>query len=497
MPAHIMALDQGTTSSRAIVFDEAGRVVASAQEALRAQYPEPGWVEQDPHEILRTQLAAAQGAIERAGIAATDIAALGITNQRETTIVWDRHTGEPVGNAVVWQCRRTAGLCEQLTNAGWADSIREKTGLVIDPYFSATKVRWILDNLPGARARAERGDLLFGTVDTWLIHRLTAGRVHATDVSNASRTMLLNIHMLDWDDGILAELRIPPSMLPEVRRSSEVYGNTESGLLGASLPIASSIGDQQSALFGQACFDRGMAKNTYGTGCFLLMNTGEEPVRSRNGLLTTIAWGLPGGTCYALEGSVFVAGAAVQWLRDEVGLIASASETEGLARSVPDTAGVYLVPAFVGLGAPYWDAAARGALLGLTRGAGRAHLVRAALESMAYQTADVLHAMEEDLGAGLPELRVDGGAAVNDFLLQFQADILKVPVVRPAVVETTALGAAYLAGLAVGVWAGTEDLSAQWSAESRFEPAIDEARRERLLRGWHRAVERAMHWAAE
>ncbi|MBM3501168.1 MAG: glycerol kinase GlpK [Armatimonadetes bacterium] len=494
MAKYVMALDQGTTSSRAIIFDEFGGIRASAQEELRAIYPQPGWVEQDPEEIADTQLAAARGALARAGLEAGDLAAIGIANQRETTLVWERETGEPVGNAIVWQCRRTAPLCEALRDGGSAEAVREKTGLVIDPYFSGTKVRWILDNLPGAQARAERGELLFGTVDTWLLHRLTGGRLHVTDVSNASRTLLFNIHSLDWDGDILRELRIPRAMLPEVRRSSEVYGATDAQALGGAVPLAACIGDQQGALFGQACFARGMAKNTYGTGCFLLMNTGEQPAPSQHGLLTTVAWGLPSGTTYALEGSVFVAGAAVQWLRDELKLIASASESEALAGSVPDTGGAYLVPAFVGLGAPYWDAEARGALVGLTRGTSRAHVVRAALESMAYQTADVLRAMEADLSGALPELRVDGGAAVNDCLLQFQADILDAPVVRPQGAETTALGAAYLAGLAVGVWNDPEELAGQWREERRFEPRMDSTERERLLAGWAKAVERARGW---
>jgi glycerol kinase len=494
MAQYLMALDQGTTSSRAIVFDEAGAPVAAAQEALRPIYPQPGWVEQRPHEILETQLSAARRALQRAGLAPADLAAIGIANQRETTVVWDRATGEPLGNAIVWQCRRTAGLCETLGRAVGAETIRAKTGLVLDPYFSGTKVRWILDHFPGAQARAERGELLFGTVDAWLIYRLTSGRLHVTDPSNASRTLLFNLHSLDWDDDLLAELRIPRAMLPEVRRSSEVYGATDAEVFGAAVPLAAAIGDQQGALFGQACFSRGMAKNTYGTGCFLLMNTGDEPIPSQHGLLTTVAWGLPGGTTYALEGSVFVAGAAVQWLRDELGLIASADETESLAATVPDTGGTYLVPAFVGLGAPYWDPTARGALVGLTRGTSRAHLVRAALESMAYQTADVLQAMEEDLGSPLPELRVDGGAAVNSFLMQFQADLLQVPVVRPQIVETTALGAAYLAGLAVGLWSTTGDLSTHWRIDRRFAPsALDPAQ---LLAGWRKAVERSRSWEA-
>ncbi|MGQ9731568.1 MAG: glycerol kinase GlpK [Candidatus Zipacnadales bacterium] len=491
MRAHILALDQGTTSSRALLFDESGRIVSLAQQPLKSTFPVPGWVEQDPTDILATQLSAARDAIKQAGISAREIAALGIANQRETTIVWDKQTGQPVYNAIVWQCRRTAALCEELTRAGWSKPVRERTGLVIDPYFSGPKIRWILDNVPGAQTRAEQGELLFGTVDTWLIYQLTRGQAHVTDFSNASRTMLFNIHSLDWDETILSQLRIPSLMLPEPRLSSDIYGTSHPDFLGAAVPIAASIGDQQSALFGQACFSRGMAKNTYGTGCFLLMNTGQQAIPSHHGLLTTVAWGLPEATYYALEGSVFVAGAAVQWLRDELGLIGSAVETEQLARSIPSTDGVYLVPAFVGLGAPYWDADARGVIVGLTRGTGRAHLVRAALESMAYQTADVLQAMEEDLGAPLPELRADGGAAVNNFLLEFQADILGAPVVRPQIVETTALGAAYLAGLAVGIWSSTNELTEQWGEQRRFEPMMAAEEREYLVGGWRKAVAKA------
>jgi glycerol kinase len=494
MPKYVMALDQGTTSSRAVLFDRRGAIVATAQRELPAIYPQPGWVEQDPNAILDTQLGAATEAIAGAGITPQDIAAIGITNQRETTIVWDRDTGKPVHNAIVWQCRRTARMCDELSEGGWGEPVRSKTGLVIDPYFSATKVKWILDNVPGARSRAEKGDLLFGNVDTWLIWNLTGGRVHSTDYSNASRTMLFNIHSLEWDDEILGELDIPRSMLPEVAPSSAVYGDTEESTLGAPVPIAGTAGDQQAALFGQACFREGMTKNTYGTGCFLLMNTGQAAVASENGLLTTIAWGVDGRIDYALEGSVFIAGAAIQWLRDELGLIESAAESEKLAAGVEDTSGVYVVPAFVGLGAPYWDASARGTIVGLTRGARREHIVRAALESMAYQAADVLRAMEEDLGASLPELRVDGGAAVNDFLMQFQADILGVPVVRPDVVETTALGAAYLAGLAVGYWGSMGDIEGNWRVQRTFEPGMDDGRRAALLDGWRRAVERAKDW---
>ena len=494
MSKYVMALDQGTTSSRAIIFDHSGRPVAIGQRELAAQYPQPGWVEQRPRDIVTTQLEAAKDAMKAGGVRAVDIAALGITNQRETALVWDRKTGQPIHNAIVWQCRRTAGLCDELTDSGWERPVRERTGLVIDPYFSATKVRWILDNVEGARAAAGRGELAFGTVDSWLLWNLTGGRVHVTDLSNASRTMMFDIHRLCWDEDILQELAIPVSMLPGVVPSSTVYAETD--VLGSWMPIASAVGDQQSALFGQACFGAGMTKNTYGTGCFMLMHTGAEPVQSRNGLLTTIAWGLDDKVEYALEGSVFVAGAAVQWLRDELGLLSTAAESEELARSVEDTHGAYMVPAFTGLGAPYWDSAARGAIVGLTRGVTKAHIVRAALESLAHQTADVLGAMTEDAGGALPELRVDGGASVNDFLMQFQADMLGVPVVRPRVVETTALGAAYLAGLAIGYWDGAEELAAKWEVERTFEPRMDAGEREGLRSGWARAVDRARGWTA-
>ena len=503
MPQYVMALDQGTTSSRAIVFDREGRVVASAQRPLACCFPAPGWVEQDPQEIVRGQIEAAKEALAQGGIEAADLAGIGVANQRETTVVWDRRTGEPIHKAIVWQCRRTAGLCENLRRDGWEGPIGEKTGLVVDPYFSATKVKWLLDQVPGARERAARGELLLGTVDTWLIWSLTRGKLHVTDFSNASRTMLFNIHSLRWDGEVLEALGIPASMLPEVVPSSGVQGCSDREVLGAEVPIAGCAGDQQAALFGQACFRPGMAKNTYGTGCFLLTNTGGRAVKSRSRLLTTIAWGgsvgrgatdLRGRVEYALEGSVFVAGAAIQWLRDELGLITTAAESEVLANSVPDTAGVYLVPAFVGLGAPHWDANARGTIVGLTRGAGRAHLVRAALEAIAYQSADVLRAMEKDAGTSLPELRVDGGATANAFLMQFQADILGLPVVRPASTETTALGAAYLAGLAVGYWTDKSELEASRVVGRRFEPQMDEERRARLLHGWHRAVERAKGW---
>jgi len=489
-----MALDQGTTSSRAILFDRAGRPVASAQEEFPQIFPRPGWVEHDPEDIWRTQVAVARQAMEKAGATADDVAAIGITNQRETTVVWDRRTGEPVYNAIVWQCRRTADRCEELKASGFAETIRARTGLVADAYFSGTKVAWILDNVPGVRARAEAGELAFGTIDTFLLWRLSGGRIHITDYSNASRTQLFNIHTLDWDEEILAELRIPRSLLPEVRPSSACYGETDPALFGRAVPLAGDAGDQQAATFGQACYTVGMAKNTYGTGCFMLLNTGEQAVSSERGLLTTIAWGLDGKVIYALEGSVFIAGAAVQWLRDELGIIERSVDIEPLAASVPDSGGVYLVPAFVGLGAPYWDQYARGAILGLTRGSGRAHIARATLESIAYQTRDVLEAMRADSGIELNELRVDGGAARNDLLMQFQADILGVPVLRPVVTETTALGAAYLAGLAVGFWQDQEEIARNWAVDRVFEPAMKDERREELYAGWKRAVERARSW---
>lgn len=492
---YVLALDQGTTSSRAILFDEAGVVVAVGQQEFGQMYPRPGWVEHDANEIWSSQLAVAREALRRANARPDEVAAIGITNQRETTVLWDRRTGEPVAPAIVWQDRRTAAACDWLKANGIEAMVREKTGLVLDPYFSATKIAWLLDNIDGLRQRAERGDIAFGTVDAWLVYRLTGGRRHVTDYSNASRTMLFNIHRLDWDDELLRELgRIPRAMLPQVRPSSEMYGETAPELFGAAIPIGGIAGDQQAALFGQACFDGGMAKNTYGTGSFLLMNTGSTPVISQHGLLTTVAWGIDGAVEYALEGSVFVTGAAIQWLRDEVGLIGSAADSEALATSVDDTAGVYLVPAFAGLGAPHWDPYARGILVGLTRGTGRAHIVRAALESIAYQTKDIVHAMEQDAGIPLRALRVDGGASVNDFLMQFQADVLGVPVERPAVTETTALGAAYLAGLATGFWASRDDIKTQWQLQQRFEPTMEEQRRDELVRGWRKAVERALRW---
>ncbi|HEY8418453.1 MAG TPA: glycerol kinase GlpK [Limnochordales bacterium] len=494
----VLALDQGTTSSRAILFDEQGRAVAIAQQPFRQHYPRPGWVEHDPEEIWATQLGTARGVLAQAGVAPEDVAAIGISNQRETTVLWERATGRPVAPAIVWQDRRTAGMCDALKGQGAEALVREKTGLVLDPYFSATKIAWLLDNVTGLRARAERGEIAFGTIDSWLVYRLTGGRVHATDHSNASRTMLFNIHTLAWDEELLELFgRVPRAILPQVLPSSHIYGETDRNLLGAPIPIGGIAGDQQAALFGQACFDAGMAKNTYGTGSFLLMNTGDQPVASQHGLLTTVAWGVDGRVSYALEGSVFVTGAAVQWLRDGLGIIGNAAETQALALSVPDTGGVYLVPAFTGLGAPYWDPYARGLLIGITRGTTRAHVARAALEAIAYQTVDVVRAMEQDAGVPLRALRVDGGAAVNDFLMQFQADVLNVPVERPGVTETTALGAAYLAGLAAGVWQSRDDIRSRWHLDRRFEPAMEDARRTELLSGWRRAVERSLGWATE
>ncbi len=497
MVEYLLALDQGTTSSRAILFNRDGAGVQMASRELTQLYPRPGWVEHDPMEIWGTQLATAHEAIARAGVAAGDIAAIGITNQRETTILWDRATGRPAANAIVWQCRRTAGCCDQLRATGEAAGIAEKTGLVVDAYFSGTKIQWLLDNTPGLRERAERGEILFGTVDTWLIWNLTGGRAHVTDYSNASRTMLFNIHTLDWDDDILALLGIPRAMLPEVKPSSGVIGRTAPGLFEAELPIAGVAGDQQAALFGQTCFTPGTAKNTYGTGCFMLMNTGERAVRSKSNLLTTIAWGVDGKVEYALEGSVFIGGAVIQWLRDGLRIIDSAAESEEYAMRVPDTGGVYIVPAFVGLGAPHWDAYARGTIVGITRGTRREHMVRAALEAICYQTRDVIRAMTADSGIALAELRVDGGAARNDFLMQFQSDILGVPVRRPRVIETTALGAAYLAGLGVGFWSGKGEIAAKWQQETEFAPAMSDEDRDRLYRGWVRAVERSLGWETE
>lgn len=495
MAPYVMALDAGTTSNRAILFDRAGKVCSVAQKEFSQIFPKPGWVEHDAHEIWSTQLGVAVEAMQKIGADASDIAAIGITNQRETTILWDRHTGEPVYNAIVWQCRRTSEICDDLKAQGLTDLFRQKTGLVIDAYFSATKIKWILDHVPGLRDRAEKGDILFGTVETWLIWRLTRGKVHVTDYSNASRTMLFNILDLRWDEEILEILDIPKKMLPEARPSSEIYGETDASFFGASIPIAGAAGDQQAALFGEACFNAGEAKNTYGTGCFLLMNTGPTPVFSEKGLVTTIAWGLSGQVSYALEGSIFVTGAAIQWLRDELRLISTAGESEKLASSVHDTAGCYVVPAFTGLGAPYWDQYARGAIVGLTRGVNRAHIVRATLESIAYQTLDVLEVMQEDSGIRLNTLKADGGASNNDFLMQFQADIANVPVMRPACVETTALGAAYLAGLAVGFWPGTKELVSNWQVDRVFQPAMEEKKRQAQIAGWKKAVTRSFDWA--
>jgi len=491
MNAFILALDQGTTSSRAILFDQAGKIVTSAQQEFAQLYPQPGWVEHDPEAIWSSQITVAQKAVAHVG--AAQIAAIGITNQRETTVIWDRATGRPVFNAIVWQCRRTAPFCDQLRAEGFDTIIAAKTGLVTDSYFSGTKIAWILDHVPGVRQRAEHGELAFGTIDTFLIWRLTGGRQHVTDVSNASRTLIYNIRTGDWDDDILARLNIPRALLPDVLPSSHHYGETDPSWFGRAIPICGDAGDQQAATFGQACVKPGMAKNTYGTGCFMLMNTGMEAVESQHRLLTTIGWKLDGGrTQYALEGSVFVAGAAIQWLRDEMKLIAESAESEAVAASIPDTGGVYVVPAFVGLGAPYWDAYARGTITGLTRGSGRAHIVRAALESVAYQTRDIVEAMQADSSIRLETLRVDGGMVKNDMLMQFQADILGVPVERPSVTETTALGAAYLAGLARGFWTSQDEIVAQWGVARRFEPSMSDTRRDDLYAGWKAAVKRTL-----
>jgi len=489
---YVLALDQGTTSSRALLVDRAGTVRFAAQREFTQHYPQPGWVEHDPLELWSTQLEVALEVMASAGAGAGDIAAIGIANQRETTVLWERATGRPLANAIVWQDRRTADRCEALRARGLEPLFQERTGLVLDPYFSGTKLQWLLDTLPGARARAERGELLFGTVDSWLTFQLTGQ--HLTDPGNASRTLLFNLHTGAWDEELLELLRIPWAVLPRVVASSGVVGSTR--LLGGEIPVAGLAGDQQAATFGQACLEPGMAKNTYGTGCFLLLNTGGQPTPSRNRLLTTTLWQLGGRPAYALEGSVFMAGAAVQWLRDGLGLIASASEVEALARTVPDNGGVYHVPAFTGLGAPYWDAEARGAFFGLTRGNGKGHIARAVLEAIAYQTAEVLGAMEADSGLRLKELRVDGGAARNDLLMQFQADLLDVSVVRPESTETTALGAAYLAGLAVGFWTGTDQIARNWRAGKRFEPSMAAGEREALLGGWRRAVARTRGWLA-
>ena len=490
---YILALDQGTTSSRAIVFDHNGSVASVAQQEFRQIFPQPGWVEHDAQEIWATQSNVAAQALNKIRLTANDVAAIGITNQRETTVVWDRATGKPICNAIVWQDRRTAAACDRLKARGLAKTIRRKTGLVVDAYFSGTKLQWILNNVPGAKAMARAGQLAFGTVDSWLVWNLTGGRTHVTDPSNASRTMLFNIHTGDWDDELLKIFGVPRSVLPEVRSSSEVYG--ESNLLGAAIPIAGIAGDQQAALFGQVCTKPGMVKNTYGTGCFMLMNTGTKPIASRNNLLTTVAWRIGGRTEYALEGSIFIAGAVVQWLRDGLQIIQSSSEVEALASQVTDNGGVYVVPAFAGLGAPHWDQYARGLIIGLTRGSSRAHIARAALEGIAYQVADVLHAMESDAKIRLKELRVDGGACANNLLMEFQADLLNVPVVRPKVSETTALGAAYLAGLAVGYWKDQSEIAAQWQTDRRFVPAMKAPARKKLVEGWGKALKRAMQWS--
>jgi glycerol kinase len=495
---YVLALDQGTTSSRAILFDQSGKGVGVAQKEFTQIYPKAGWVEHDAMEIWGSQMGVAREVLETMGVSPEEVAAIGITNQRETTIVWDKATGKPIYNAIVWQCRRTASICDELKAKGLESYVKENTGLVVDAYFSGTKVKWILDNVEGARERAKKGELLFGNVDTWLIWNLTRGKVHCTDYSNASRTMLFNIKDLCWDSKILAEMDIPLCMLPEVKPSSCVYGHTDPQTFGgAQIPIAGAAGDQQAALFGQACFAPGMAKNTYGTGCFMLMNTGTKRVPSTNGLLTTIAWGVDGKVEYALEGSIFVAGAAVQWLRDEMKMVDNAAETEALAEAVPDTNGVYLVPAFVGLGAPYWDMYARGTIVGLTRGAGRNHVVRATLESIAFQTRDVLRAMQEDSGITLKALKVDGGAVANNFLMQFQSDILGVPVDRPMVTETTAMGAAFLAGLAVGFWKDKDEIAAKWNVDRTFKPTMAADLREAKYAGWVKAVARSRDWEAK
>ena len=497
MASYIMALDAGTTSNRCILFNRQGDICAMAQKEFTQYFPQPGWVEHNAQEIWSTMLGTAVEAMSQVDAKAENIAAIGITNQRETTVVWDRKTGEPVGRAIVWQCRRTADYCDALKDRGLTETIREKTGLVVDAYFSATKLHWILENISGARERAEAGELLFGTVETWLIWKLTGGKVHVTDYSNASRTMLFNIHTLTWDEDILRELQIPASMLPQVMPSSGIYGETDPSLFGGAIPIAGAAGDQQAALFGQTCFSAGEAKNTYGTGCFLLMNTGDTPVISKNGLVTTIAWGLDGQVTYALEGSVFSAGSAVQWLRDEMRLIDSAADSAYMAAKVIDTNGCYIVPAFTGLGAPYWDPYARGTIVGLTRGVNKYHIVRATLESIAYQTADILRAMNADSGITLSALNADGGASANDLLMQMQADTIGAPVQRPRCVESTAMGAAYLAGLAVGYWTGLADVLRNRAIDRVFYPSIGQAERDKRLKGWEKAVKYAFGWAKD
>ncbi|WP_059066231.1 glycerol kinase GlpK [Mediterraneibacter massiliensis] len=497
MRKYVMALDSGTTSNRCILFNEKGEICSVAQKEFTQYFPKPGWVEHDPEEIWSTQLEVAEAAMANIRATVADIAAIGITNQRETTIVWDKVSGKPVYNAIVWQCRRTSGYCDRLKEKGLTEKFREKTGLVIDAYFSGTKIKWILDHVEGARERAQRGELLFGTVETWLIWKLTKGTVHVTDYSNASRTMLFNIHTLTWDEEILRELDIPKCMLPEVKPSSYIYGETDAGYFGAPVPIAGAAGDQQAALFGQTCFEKGEAKNTYGTGCFLLMNTGDTPVYSKNGLVTTIAWGLDGKVTYALEGSIFVAGAAIQWLRDEMKLLDSSQDSEYMAQKVKDTNGCYVVPAFTGLGAPYWDQYARGTIVGITRGVNKYHIIRATLESLAYQVNDVLEAMETDGGIHLSSLKVDGGASANNFLMQTQADLSNAPVKRPQCVETTAMGAAYLAGLAVGYWKSKDEVKENWAIDRTFEPGIEQEKRKKMLAGWKKAVRYTYGWAKE
>lgn len=497
MAKYVMALDAGTTSNRCILFDKEGRICSMAQKEFTQYFPKPGWVEHDADEIWSSQLGVAVEAMSKIGAEASDIAAIGITNQRETAIVWDKMTGEPICRAIVWQCRRTAKFCDQLIADGLEDMIRRKTGLKIDAYFSATKIKWILDHVEGAREKADKGQLLFGTVETWLIWKLTKGKIHVTDYSNASRTMLFNINTLQWDEEILELLNIPASMLPKVKPSSYIYGETDPSYFGGRILIGGAAGDQQSALFGQACFHPGEAKNTYGTGCFLLMNTGERPVFSQNGLLTTIAWGIDGKINYALEGSIFVAGAAIQWLRDEMRLIDSSEDSEYMAGKVPDTNGCYVVPAFTGLGAPHWDSYARGTIVGITRGVNKYHIIRATLESLTYQVNDVLKAMEADSGISLSALKVDGGASANNFLMQVQADINNAPVNRPKCVETTAMGAAYLAGLAAGYWSNQNEIQDKWASDRIFSPQISEEEREKRLKGWKRAVKYAYGWAKE
>ncbi|NLV86165.1 MAG: glycerol kinase GlpK [Clostridiales bacterium] len=497
MARYVMALDAGTTSNRCIIFNEKGEVCSASQKEFTQRFPKPGWVEHDANEIWATQLGVAVEAMSKIGATAEDIATIGITNQRETTVVWDKNTGEPIYNAIVWQCRRTSEYCDSLREKGLVDTFRQKTGLVIDAYFSGTKLKWILDNVPEARSRAEKGEIIFGTIETWLIWKLTGGGAHVTDYSNASRTMLFNINTLEWDEEILKEMDIPKAMLPKAMPSSVIYGETVPSLFGGAIKISGAAGDQQAALFGQTCFKAGEAKNTYGTGCFLLMNTGEKPVFSKNGLVTTIAWGLDGKVQYALEGSIFVAGAAIQWLRDEMKLIDSSSDSEYMAGKVLDTNGCYVVPAFTGLGAPYWDQYARGTIVGLTRGVNKYHIIRATLESLAYQTNDVLNAMKADSCIDLAALKVDGGASSNNLLMQMQSNFIQAPVHRPKCVETTAMGAAYLAGLAVGYWKNKEDVLKNWAIDRVFTPEIDMEERDEMVRGWDRAVKCSFGWAKE